>query len=501
MTLTKKRIELLVLTALILVAIFLHFWQIRDYVVFLGDEGRDMIVMRNMILEKRPVFLGPTASVGGFYLGPIYYWMAAPFLALTMFDPVGPSLMVAAIGVATVFILYKFLREVAGFWPAIISSVLYTTAPLILRYSRSSWNPNPLPFFALLQIYSIYLGITKKKPIFFLIAGLCFGVAIQLHYLAIMLVPISALIVALNSSPRRWPKIILLALFGALITFSPFLIFEIRHGFPNFRTIFEFVTRKTTHGYQSPNIIWVISNFGNIFLEEISKFAGTIFTQIAFWFLALGGLFILIKNWSDEKRRLVCSIGAIYFLGGLAFLRLYSGQIFDYYYGFMFPAPFFLFGLIVGETLRKNIFKLIFISFTIFAVVLFLNREFWTSLPNRLLDQTANVADFVIQKAGGKPYNFALMSEHNSDQAYRYFLEIKGAKPVDLETMVTDQLLAVCESKKCAPLGYPSWEIAGFGRAEVQGEWELPNIGIHVIRLTHWPGVPNPAGKPAVKGQ
>ena len=66
--------------------------------------------------------------------------------------------------------------------------------------------------------------------------------------------------------------------------------------------------------------------------------------------------------------------------------------------------------------------------------------------------------------------------------------------------MVTDQLLIVCESRKCAPLGHPIWEIAGFGRGEVAGEWELPDIGIRVFRLTHWPGAPNPAGKPTVKG-
>src|SRR3989344_1355344 len=89
------------------------------------------------------ILLGPTAAVGGFYLGPVYYWMAAPFLWLWRFDPVGPSYFVAAIGVATVLLLYKFLKDAVGFWPAILSSSLYATAPLIIRYSRSSWNPNP----------------------------------------------------------------------------------------------------------------------------------------------------------------------------------------------------------------------------------------------------------------------------------------------------------------------------------------------------------------------
>src|SRR4030042_5453256 len=105
-----QNLQLILVTLLIITAIFFRFWQIRDYVVFLGDEGRDMIIMRRIFTEGNLPFLGPTASVGGFYLGPIYYWMAAPFLLLFRFDPVGPSVMVAIFGVLTVFLLLKLLK-------------------------------------------------------------------------------------------------------------------------------------------------------------------------------------------------------------------------------------------------------------------------------------------------------------------------------------------------------------------------------------------------------
>lgn len=497
--LPSKKIELLIFITLILTAIFFRFWLIRDYVVFLGDEGRDMIVMRNMIKDMRPTFLGPTASVGGFYLGPIYYWMATPFLAAFNFDPVGPAYMVAIFGVATVFLLYKFLKETVGFWPAILASFLYATAPLIVRYSRSSWNPNPLPFFALLLIYFVYLGITKKEMKFFLFAGICFGIAIQLHYLAILLIAIAALIILVSTNWRKWPKIIVSSITGSLISFSPFLIFEAKHGFPNFQTIREFVTRGTTIGYKTTNFIWLISNVGNIFLEEMSKLKGTQITKLVFWILTLGGLFGLIKNWQNEKK-LIFSVALIWFLGGLAGIRFYTGQVFDYYFGFMFPAPFLLFGVVLSLVWNKLIFKIASITLTSVMLIWFIAGGFYRSAPNRLLNQTEYVADFVIEKSEREPFNFALITDHNSDHAYRYFLEIKGHQPTELETLVTDQLLVVCESQKCAPLGHPTWEIAGFGRGEIEGEWVLPNIGIKVIRLTHWPGAPNPAGKPAVKG-
>lgn len=496
---SESKLEQILPIALIILAIFLRLFLIRDYVLFLGDEGRDMLVMRKMLLEIRPTFLGPTASVGGFYLGPIYYWMAAPFLLFTNFDPVGPSYFVALIGVATVYILFKFLKVTVGFWPAILASVLYATAPLIVRYSRSSWNPNPLPFFALMLIYFLYLGLMKQKYLFFLFAGLAFGVAFQLHYLAIMLIPVSALIVVLNSKPLRWPLISAFAIAGFLITFSPFLIFEIKHNFPNFKTIFEFVTRDSTHGIRNPNIVYIISNTGNILLEYISELKGTVITRLFFWTISISAIFGLILNWK-KKEKLIFTIGVIWFLGGLFFLRYYSGQIFDYYYGFMFPAPFLLTGLVLSLAAKTKTTKVISTAAVTIILIWFLKNGFYQNLPNRLIDQTESVADFVIDKSDARPFNFALITEGNSDHAYRYFLEVKGHKPLELETLVTNQLLVVCESKKCAPLGHPIWEIAGFGRAEIVGEWEIPDTGIRVFRLTHWPGAESPAGKPAVKG-
>lgn len=485
---------------LIFTASFFRLWQIRDYVVFLGDEGRDMLVIRQMLTDFRPVFLGPTASVGGFYLGPIYYWMAAPFLAITRFDPTGPSIMVALFGIATVILLYRFLKDTVGFYPAILTSFLYATAPLIVRYSRSSWNPNPLPFFSLLLIYFLYKSHKTGKIKYIFISGLSFGIAMQLHYLAIMLIPISATIIALNFSFKKWPKIILYALIGFAITFSPFLLFEIKHNFPNLKTIFEFVTRSSTHGYSTINLLDITRIYANILLESISQLRGTILTKLFFWVLLMGGLFGFIKNFKNKNVRVYFTIGLIWFFGGLLFLRFYRGQVFDHYFGFMFPAPFFLLGLLYGLLWKNKALKLFVITFTIICLAWFLANGFYTQKPNKLIDQTETVAQFVIDKSEGQPFNFALISDHNSDHAYRYFLEINGHKPTELETMITDRLLVVCESQKCAPLGHPIWEIAGFGRAEIVGEWELPNIGIKVFLLNHWPGAPSPAGQPAIKG-
>jgi len=85
--LINRRVLLIVLY-LLLPAIF-RFYRIDAFMTFLGDEGRDVIVVRD-ILHGHFTFLGPRASAADFYTGPIYYYMMAPFLLLAGYNPVGP---------------------------------------------------------------------------------------------------------------------------------------------------------------------------------------------------------------------------------------------------------------------------------------------------------------------------------------------------------------------------------------------------------------------------
>src|SRR5690242_2249800 len=82
---TKNNILLILILSL---ASFLRLYRIQDYMTFLGDEGRDVLVVYN-ILHGHFTLLGPTASVGGFFLGPIYYYFMTPFLWLFNYNPVG----------------------------------------------------------------------------------------------------------------------------------------------------------------------------------------------------------------------------------------------------------------------------------------------------------------------------------------------------------------------------------------------------------------------------
>ena len=166
-----SNLEKLFFILILVLAAFYRLYKIADYMTFLGDEGRDVLVAYN-ILHGHLTLLGPTSSVGGFFLGPIYYYFMAPFLLLFNYNPVGPAVMVALFGVATVFLVYKICLTFFNKNVAIFAALLYSISPLVVAYSRSSWNPNPLPFFSLLTLFTLYKAVKKKAIKVFLACGI-----------------------------------------------------------------------------------------------------------------------------------------------------------------------------------------------------------------------------------------------------------------------------------------------------------------------------------------
>ncbi len=169
---------------------------------------------------------------------------------------------------------------------------------------------------------------------------------------------------------------------------------------------------------------------------------------------------------------------------------LYKKSIYDYYLGIIFPVPFILTGVGISALWEKNkLFMFLTVVFLAMLVKTNWDARPFIYEPNRQLLQTENVAKFVLAKAEGKPFNFALMTGQNSDHGYRYFFEILGNKPVTIEndqidpkrTSVTSQLLVICEIENCQPLGNSLWEIAGFGRAEVVGSWKVSVLTVYKL--------------------
>lgn len=506
----RKYKSVLLITAILLLAAVLRLYRVGDYMTFLGDEGRDLLAVKQ-ILEGDLIFLGPRSSAADFYYGPIYFYFITPFLWLFNYDPIGPAVFIGILGVITVYLVYYVMKQTISEKAGLFAAALYTVSPLVIAYSRSSWNPNPLPFVSLLSIYVVYKAVQKNSWKLFLFVGFLFGIAIQLQYLALFLGIILALFIILSrlfflpksTFVARLKTIVrdgLVVLGGFIIGWSPFLAFELKNNFPNLRTLITFLFFGNTEKvYPTGMGFWenIQSVFFKLYARLVMRFPPpeqvTInenpnlqLWQIAIVILSLVTVYALFKM----KNKLFVLLLSLWLFVGCFLFGFYKKDIYDYYLGFMFPLPFLLLGNALAYYYEKShkyaIWKLlvgvVFLGLFIFNLY---GNPFQYE-PNRQKDQVKNISEFVLSKTNGKPYNFALLTKGNSDHGYRYFFSINNRQPVEIKNReidpqrnsVTDQLLIVCEYTDCKPLGDSLWEIAGFGRAEIAGEWNVSVVKV-----------------------
>lgn len=547
----NNKVEFALLLFILLIGAIFRLNRIDEYMIFLGDEGRDAIIVRRLLVDFDPILIGPGTSIGNMYLGPLYYYLIAPALLLAGFSPVGPSIFVALLGVATIFLVWYVTRtlfDVQGRtlyvkFGSLVAALLYAISPTVITYSKSSWNPNVMPFFSLFIILSIWKIWQESKYKWIFVAGISFAFALQSHYLGLLLLPVIFLfytiklinlkingkcvpneaLAKLRKMPapnrmvlgeiRNFIKYSLISLGIFLFLMSPLLIFDFRHNFINFKAVEKFFSERQTTVSARP---WTaIPKMEEIGIQSISSLMGAgdvdltwIYTYGLFW-LTIYILFELIfsnskfklfdkKYWQKIFKKLETKKVAGYILLSswigisLLGLGLYKQHLYDHYFGFFFTAPFILFGGIVIYIFSKfdKLWKALIIVFCVYAVIINLKHNPLKYPPNRQMLRAEEIAYHIKNHSQGIKFNLAVIAERNYEDGYQYFLEKMGEPVVDIDPLnyqetVAEQLFVVCEMErsKCDPVNSPKSQIANFGWSKIEEEWNVS--GITVYKLIH----------------
>lgn len=497
--------EVILLVVILAVAAYLRLHNIGGYMTFLGDEGRDVLVVKRMIVDHKFTLLGPTASVGGFFLGPIYYYFMLPFLWMWRLDPVGPAVMVGLFGTATVYLVYLTGKKMFGYAAGLVASSLYAVSPLVIAYSRSSWNPNVVPFFSVLLIYLLFGVGTPKKSLHPLYVGIVLGIGIQLHYLFLFLFAVTGVWFWLQRRFFPLGRAIGLTLIGFLLGASPFIAFEVRHQFTNTRTILQYIFTGKETGFSPTTYLATVNDVSTrLFSRLIFRLPGTeVWQDYPQWYITILRVISEVARWSmvivlvmafRRAGRRAVTLLAVWAATVILLFGLYQRAIYDYYFGIIFAFPFLFLGMLSVWAWKDTKGRILVVAAWVALFVFNWQGRPFVHAPNNQLAQVKAIARTAFDQTGGRPFNFALVTGGNSDHAYRYFFEVWGNPPVVIENTqvdperktVTDQLIVICELTDCRPLGHSLWEIAGFGRAEIVGSWDVPFVKIY--KLVHYEG-------------
>jgi 4-amino-4-deoxy-L-arabinose transferase-like glycosyltransferase len=462
------------LSLLIIIGGFLRFYNLNSSLQFLGDQGRDALVLKNIILDHDLVFLGPITSVGDMYLGPFYYYFMAPFLWLFSFNPAGPAYATTLIGVITIPVIYLITKEMFSKKAAIYTSILYTIGSIPILQTRGAWNPNPMPLVVLGILYSLYQANYKKNPRLLWLFGLSLAIALQLHYMIVFLAPLLVWQTILILKNQKSRKYFVSAIIIFILLNLPLALFEFKNNFLNTRGLSYYFQNNEYQGFsllnllkdtvgRSQEIIGMMLGFG----EKTNTFR-TWVTNITL----LSSIILVIKKPKNEFILIFIWIASC-----IITLSAFNGDIFPHYLGFIMPIVY----IIVGVLLAKLNKFLHIIPILFFAIFVYFNSQTLSSAYESRgnLNSVRKTSEFIVDDINEheyKDFNLALIDDTRDYKAmsFRYFVELNKVKPLWVDSYdKTDILYVVSPYIQTDILNHPSWEIQAIKPARVIQTWEF----------------------------
>ena len=203
-----------------------------------GDQGHDMLVLRDLVRDGVVPLLGPPTSIGDVHHGALYYYLLAPAAALTGGDsPLAVVLLIALVGIAAVGVTWWLASEIAGPVAGLVAGLAIAVSPAAVDESTFIWNPNLIALSSAVALAGAWRAWTSRRPGWWIVAAAGLAVTMQCHVLGITLLPIvGALLVA---DVRRRPpadrgRVLRVGLAGLgliALSFVPLVINELATGF------------------------------------------------------------------------------------------------------------------------------------------------------------------------------------------------------------------------------------------------------------------------------
>lgn len=474
--LTKHKLAFII----ILVAIFLRFYNLHDFVTFLGDQGRDATIIKRIVTFEHFPLIGAPSSVGQIYLGPFYYYLISPFLLLFRLNPIGLAWAVAFFSSAGLIFAYIVLKKTVSEKIALIFLLLTAFSYPILYLSRFSWNPNLLPLFAFVALYCLHTFLTKKTTLHSLALGASLALSLQLHYLAALILPTIAFFILKDLFQKGFKKDLsklIPALFSFLFFISPLLFFDLRHGSLNTNNLIKLFTQNNPISSTSilSRLIDTSSHFFNfVFQSEINPIASIIL---------LIGIFVYFLKSKSLAKDLFMQINFFNLFSYLLFFALLDSPRHVHYYG---PVYFSFF--IIVATITAKLLDYKFIGKTIFGFLLIIyiiyngrNYDFVLNQSKSQITIAQNIAQSIIEKKPAIPLQMVALPASETDGHIRYFLEINGFTPLPQDSITNPKELYVVCPNKCDPLNDGQWQIAAFKNAKIADMWKSEGVTIYQI--------------------
>jgi hypothetical protein len=400
----------------------LRFYNLERRIGFDWDPERDAFQVEKIIVQKKPVLIGPrVVSEKGFFLAPYHTYSLVPFYFFGRMNPLN-SIMIYVVFSNIIFFFFTFyvIKKIQGLTHTVSFLLFCSVNFLLIGHQIGAGNPAPIVLEIIiywLLLFSFYHAKPPNKFFITAILGFSFGVFCNFHFQFIF--EFIAFLVFIFCQKIRiidQIKFFLIFIFFATLSLMPLFIFDLRNSFLNFHLFFSFFAKSGSSFH--------LFNFETL-SPIFQSFLPIIWRDSAFSSLTSAGLFVffLYINVSLANRNrgflrlFFISNSLILILTPIVF-SIYSGNIAEYYFLYLLPIIFtsFSFWIVKYRYHQIIILAILFVSicYVLFHYFPYKNNE------NMNLYQKDKLISSLKKRVGEKEIFLALDTPLGLNTGFRY---------------------------------------------------------------------------------
>lgn len=390
--------------------------------LFNMDSGRDMVDVREMVVEGKPRLTGPTSAIEGLFNGPAWYYLLAVPFVISSGNPYASIIMEIILWAIGGFFLLK-LAKGFGKLPMIAVGSVWVASNYVVLTNLYAFNPNPVLLLTPLFIYLLKRYIETGRLLFsascFFLAGLFFN--FEMNFGIFTPVIILAAIVLSGNKQFLKTKNFFVGLSFFILTLLPQIFFDIRHEFIMSKSVFYYLATS-----QDTSQISNSQKFYDVLSATFMNVGWLTLALIVLFFIIL---FKTLKTgfWKKELVVLICLL--FIFVPFLGYVIIPT-TVNPWHLGAVSAASILMVAYVVKRL--NNFANIAFLVITFYAVLNitnFFRNDFGkpSSDPSSFKNEIAAI-DYVYQKAEGKNFKVYAYLPSVYDYPYQYLFWWYGLK-------------------------------------------------------------------------
>lgn len=389
-----------VLLLILFIGLFFRAYKVVDYFSYGHEQDLQAWIVKDILIDHHPRFIGQETSITGLFIGPLYYYVLAIFFVIFRFSPISSIFPITIISLFTIISFYIVLSKLFGKVEGVVASFVYAVSLNIVfldRWAVPTQTTLLWTIWFFYVVFSFVRGNIKPLPVLIILTALIWH--IHIAFLPLLLIIPFAWALSKKSFLKEIKKVdskkIIISIFIAIILFTPLVIFEMRHGFQQVAGLLKSFSGEKGVIFGMYKLEIILENIGRVLEQSIfynfpTKLPtiGIIPNFIILFFVVL--LFLVKKNVLKFRESLV-----IMFWIAVVILSLYFGKyaITEYYFNNLIIIAVIVFSLLVTY---------FYVQRRVGGLIIFLMISFFVFNLKELLSKPLPRGEFVDKNAAVK---------------------------------------------------------------------------------------------------